>query len=80
MKLTKQQLENKIKNFNDWLQYHNNGIHFEYAKNKKKRDYYVDKLLELEKSGDNQIEIHKKNDTEQPIERDTIDLKEYKFY
>lgn len=49
MKVTKQWLEKKINNLNDWLFAHEKGNHFEYAPNKRKRDYYVDKLIELEK-------------------------------
>lgn len=48
MKVTKQWLENRVKNLNDWLQMNSKGIHFEYAPTKQKRDYYVNKLIELE--------------------------------
>lgn len=53
MKASKQYLENKIKELNDWLVEHEKGIHFEYAKKKRSRDYYVNKLIELE---ENQLE------------------------
>ncbi|HEX8577137.1 MAG TPA: hypothetical protein VF677_12655 [Flavobacterium sp.] len=48
MTVTKQWLENKIKQLNDWLRENEKGIHFEYVKNKRSRDYYVGKLIELE--------------------------------
>jgi hypothetical protein len=50
MEVTKQWLENKIKTLNDWLLENEKGIHFEYAKNKRSRDYYVNKLIELEEN------------------------------
>lgn len=56
MKVSKQWLENKIKQLNDWLQANEKGIHFEYVQNKHKRDYYVSKLIELE---ENQLETIK---------------------
>lgn len=56
MKVTQQWLENKIKELNDWLFENEKGIHFKYASNKQARDYYVDKLIELE---ENQLETIK---------------------
>lgn len=50
MKASKQFLENKIKELNDWLVEHEKGIHFEYAHKKRSRDYYVNKLIELEEN------------------------------
>ena len=50
MTVTKQWLENKIKELNDWLFENEKGNHFEYAPNKHKRDYYVRKLIELEEN------------------------------
>ncbi len=50
MTVTKQWLENKIKELNDWLFDNEKGNHFEYAPNKHKRDYYVRKLIELEEN------------------------------
>lgn len=48
MKVSKQWLEAKIKELNDWLIANEKGIHFEYANKKRSRDYYVNKLIELE--------------------------------
>jgi hypothetical protein len=56
MRVTKEWLEKKIKDLNDWLFIHEKGNHFEYAPNKQKRDYYVNKLIELE---ENQLETIK---------------------
>lgn len=56
MRVTKEWLENKIKDLNEWLFIHEKGNHFEYAPNKQKRDYYVNKLIELE---ENQLETIK---------------------
>ena len=50
MRATKQFLENKIKELNEWLFDNEKGNHFEYAPNKHKRDYYVRKLIELEEN------------------------------
>lgn len=50
MTVTKQWLENKIKELNDWIFENEKGNHFEYAPNKHKRDYYVRKLIELEEN------------------------------
>ena len=57
MTVTKQWLENKIKELNDWLFENEKGNHFEYAPNKHKRDYYVRKLIELEENQLKAIEI-----------------------
>jgi len=54
MKVSKQWLENKIKELNDWL--FNNENHKEYNQNKNARGYYVNKLIELE---ENQLETIK---------------------
>mgnify|MGYP000210922801 FL=1 len=50
MTVTKQWLENKIKELNDRIFENEKGNHFEYAPNKHKRDYYVRKLIELEEN------------------------------
>lgn len=46
MKVSQQWLESKIKELNDWLFVNEN--HKEYTQNKQARDYYVNKLIELE--------------------------------
>lgn len=56
MKVTQQWLESKIKSLNDWLQ-NNSTAHFEYARTKQKRDYYVMRLIELEENGLETIKI-----------------------
>jgi hypothetical protein len=56
MKVTQHWLETKIAALNAWLFANEKGIHFEYASNKQKRDYYVNKLIELE---ENQLETIK---------------------
>lgn len=50
MKVSQQWLESKIKELNDWLIANEKGIHFEYAHKKRSRDYYVNKLIELEEN------------------------------
>lgn len=50
MKVSKQWLDTKIKELNDWLIANEKGIHFEYANKKRSRDYYVNKLIELEEN------------------------------
>jgi hypothetical protein len=50
MTVSKQWLENQIKELNDWLFDNEKGNHFEYAPKKHKRDYYVRKLIELEEN------------------------------
>lgn len=56
MTVSKEWLENKIKELNDWLLANEKGIHFEYAHKKRSRDYYVNKLIELE---ENELQIIK---------------------
>jgi hypothetical protein len=56
MKVSKQWLEIKIAALNDWLIANEKGIHFEFASKKRNRDYYVNKLIELE---ENQLETIK---------------------
>lgn len=56
MKVSKQWLEKKVKDLNEWLTTNSAGIHFEYAPKKQSRDYYVNKLIELE---ENQLETIK---------------------
>ncbi|WP_268848118.1 hypothetical protein [Flavobacterium aestivum] len=50
MKVSKQWLETKIKELNDWLFANEKGIHFEFTHKKRSRDYYVNKLIELEEN------------------------------
>lgn len=50
MNVSKEWLEKKIKTLNEWLTENSKGIHFEFAPNKHKRDYYVNKLIELEEN------------------------------
>ena len=53
MNVTPQWLENKIKSLNEWMiecDITNQINHFEYAVKKQNRDYYVRKLIELEKN------------------------------
>jgi hypothetical protein len=56
MKVSKQWLGIKIAALNDWLIANEKGIHFEFASKKRNRDYYVNKLIELE---ENQLETIK---------------------
>lgn len=56
-KLTKQQLENKIAELNEWLRLHEKINHVDYALNLRDRNYYVSKLIELEEYGYKEIEI-----------------------
>ena len=78
MKVTKQWLEKTIKNLNDWLQMNAKGIHFEYAETKNKRDYYVNKLIEMEKYDLDHIDIQEQSSW--PVERDTLDIRDHNFY
>lgn len=57
MIVTKQWLENKISELNDWLRINEKGIHWNYAPQKHKRDYYVNKLIELEEKGLKSIKV-----------------------
>ncbi|MBP7319113.1 MAG: hypothetical protein KA980_12990 [Flavobacterium sp.] len=50
MTVSKQWLENKIKELNDWLIRNEKTNHFEYAPKKQNRDYYVRKIIELEEN------------------------------
>jgi len=50
MQVSKQWLENKIKEQNDWLIANEKGTPHEYARQKRNRDYYVNKLIELEEN------------------------------
>lgn len=49
-------LNNKINELNDWLQC-NHKTHFDYANKKHNRDYYVNKLIELEENGLDNIKL-----------------------
>ncbi|MFY8187520.1 MAG: hypothetical protein ACOVLC_06115 [Flavobacterium sp.] len=57
MTVNKEWLEKKVKELNDWLREHEKGTHFEYAQKKQNRDYYVNKLIELEESGIQKIKV-----------------------
>lgn len=57
MKVSKQWLENKIKELNDWLQLHEKVNHFQYAQKKQNRDYYVRRLIELEENNLEKIKV-----------------------
>lgn len=57
MKVTKQWLENKISELNNWLKKHEKGIHFEYAQKLHNRNFYVKKLIELEENNLESIKI-----------------------
>lgn len=48
MKVTKQWLDSKITELNEWLTVNEKGTHLEYAHKKRSRDYYVNKFIELE--------------------------------
>lgn len=61
MTVTKDWLEAKIKDLNEWLLEYEKGNHFEYAEKKHNRDYYVNQLIELEESGLEKIKIYEKN-------------------
>jgi hypothetical protein len=51
MRVSKEWLENKIKELNDWLLANEKQPFFvEYAIEKQKRNYYVGKLIELEEN------------------------------
>lgn len=50
MKVSKQWLETKIKELNEWLFANEKGTPHEYARQKRNRDYYVNKLIELEEN------------------------------
>ncbi|CAM2901457.1 hypothetical protein [Flavobacterium frigoris] len=56
MIVSKQWLENKIKELNQWLLDHEKGNHFDYAPKRQSRNYYVQKLIDLE---ENQLETIK---------------------
>lgn len=49
MKKDKYWLERKINSLNKWLMEHNEA-HFEYKQNLHNRNYYVNKLIELEEN------------------------------
>ncbi len=57
MRATKQFLENKIKELNDWIFENEKNQSPEFKTNKHKRDYYVRKLIELEENQLKAIEI-----------------------
>lgn len=48
MNVDKQWLERKIAELNDWLQQAENNNHPEYSLNQHNRNYYVNKLIELD--------------------------------
>lgn len=49
MEVKKRWLEQKVQELNEWIQ-QNPKTHFEYGINVHKRNYYVNKLIELEES------------------------------
>lgn len=57
IKVTEQWLENKITELNEWLKLNETGIHFEYAEKKRRRDYYVNRLIDLIESQSKTITI-----------------------
>jgi len=50
MQVTKEWLETEIKKQNDWLQT-NSQVHFDYKNSEHKRNYYVNKLIEMDENG-----------------------------
>ncbi len=56
MNVSKHWLENKIKELNEYLIENEKEVHFEFQQNKRNRNYYVRKLIELE---ENQLETIK---------------------
>jgi hypothetical protein len=56
MKVSQEWLGIKIKELNDWLFVNEKATPLEYTQNKNARDYYVNKLIELE---ENQLETIK---------------------
>lgn len=56
MTVSKIWLENKIGELNKWL-FENNEKHFQYALKQQNRDYYVNKLIELEENNLNTIKV-----------------------
>ncbi|URC13968.1 hypothetical protein [Flavobacterium sp. B183] len=55
MTVSKQWLENKIKDLNDWL--FDNEKHSDFALNRHRRDYYVRKIIDLEERKLTSIEV-----------------------
>lgn len=56
MTVTKQYLERKVRDITEWLQNHHES-HKEHKKYISNRDYYVNKLVEMDELGINQIEL-----------------------
>lgn len=61
MIVSKEWLEAKIKDLNEWLLEHETKNHFEYSEKRHNRNYYVDVLIELEESGVDKIKIYEKH-------------------
>lgn len=61
MIVTKQWLEAKIKDLNEWLKENEFKNHFEYSEKTHNRNYYVELLIELEESGLEKIKIYEKH-------------------
>jgi hypothetical protein len=57
MKVSQDWLAKRVEELNEWLLANEKGIHFEYAAKKQKRDYYVNKLIEMEQSNLTKIKI-----------------------
>lgn len=56
MIITKPALETKVNNLNDWLQHHPT-THFMYAQQVQKRNYYINKLCDMDDLGLKTIKI-----------------------
>ena len=56
MMMNKMSLENKVSKLNEWLQNHPE-THFAYAQKKQNRDYFVNKLCDMDELGLNVIKI-----------------------
>ena len=55
MVVSKNWLDNKIKELNEWLT--SNENHEDYSKNKYARDYYVNKIIDLEENQQTTIKV-----------------------
>jgi hypothetical protein len=57
MTVTKEYLERRVISLNKWLQDPQNDKHDQFRQNVHKRNYYVNKLIELEENNLNSIKI-----------------------
>jgi hypothetical protein len=55
--LSREFLEKRVAELNEWLRQHMSGLHLEYAQKKQARDYYVRRLIEIEESGNDTVEV-----------------------